>query len=66
MNNLFGWSNGSSDESDIKITGFELFRLFKYMKSKFFFILLIFLKKSAFNIYSNKYNYSRQAGNNSC
>lgn len=43
MDNLFGWSNGSSDESDIKITGFELFRLFKYMKSKIFFILLIFL-----------------------
>ena len=41
MNQLFGMNNGSTDESNIGITGFELIGLFKYFKHKFAYYLLI-------------------------
>ena len=39
---LFGWSNGSTDDVHIHITRFEWVRLLKYLKYKVQFIMMIF------------------------
>ena len=41
MDDLFGWSNGSTDESNIKLTGFELLLIYKYTKNNILVFLLI-------------------------
>lgn len=42
MDDLFGWSNGSTDDSQLNISGFEWVRLFKYLRYKVQFFLMIF------------------------
>lgn len=50
MQYLYGWSNGSTDEANFEITGFEWMRLFRYVKNKFayFCLLLFYLVDSSF------------------
>lgn len=41
MEYLYGWSNGSTDTPDIEITGYEWLRLYKYIKHRLIYFLLI-------------------------
>ena len=54
MDDLFGWSNGSTDDSNTGISNLELFRLFKYTNTKIFLFLLIIL-----NILDSTFTYIR-------
>lgn len=54
MDDLFGWSNGSTDDSTTQISNLELFQLFKYSKTKIFLFLLII-----FNILDSTFIYIR-------
>ena len=53
MDDLFGWSNGSTDDSNTGISNLELFRLFKYTNTKIFLFLLIIL-----NILDSTFNFA--------
>ena len=51
MQYLYGWSNGSTDEANIEITGYEWIRLFKYLRNKlvYAFLVLFYLLDSSFS-----------------